>query len=192
MTGRDSVEETNSGLKKHGDMKEVAEFSEEVENALQDAGVEEDSIEGFSEWRPRKEDQEEDIVEKTVEEASMSEKSIEKQSKGVKGDLSEAKEATKKAGNKVRNGDNPEEEIRETSKSVLRPLLSESVKFARGFEKKVYSKLMVKFNPYFFDSKDFSADLKSRKNSKKGEYTMEVNVPDESYRNRLKSMFEQD
>ncbi len=188
MSEEDSIQETNSGLKKRGDIKEVAKFSKEVENVLQDAGVKKNSIKEFREWRPKEEDDEGDIAEKTVEEASMSEKSIEKESNGVKEDLSEAKEATKKAGNKVKNGDNPGNEIKKTSKSLLRPVLSESVKFARSFEKEIYSKLMVKFNPYFFDSKDFSADLKS----KKGEYTMEVNVPDESYRNKLKSMIRTD
>ena len=188
MPEKDSIKETNSGVKKHGDIKEVAEFSENVENALQDAGVKKNSIEEFREWRPKEEDEEEDIVEKTVEEASLSEKNVEKESNGIKNDFSEAKEATKKAGNKVRKGSNPGKEIKKTSKSLLRPVLSESVKVARGFEKEIYSKLMVKFNPYFFDSEDFSADLKS----KKGEYTMEVNVPDESYRNKMKSILGND
>lgn len=183
MPEEESVKETNSGVRKHGDMKEMAEFSEDVKHALEAAGIHKNSIEGFEDWRPKKEDSEKDIEEKTVEEASMSEKEVEKKSDGVKEDLSEAREATKEAGNKVKNGDNPGKEIKETSRRLLRPVLSESVKIARNMERKIYSNLMVKFNPYFFDSQDFSADIKSDKDG----YTMEVNVPDEKYRKGLKS-----
>lgn len=46
---------------------------------------------------------------------------------------------------------------------------------------------MLKFNPYYLDTDDFSVDMKSNGN---GEYEMDVKVPDEETREELKKEFE--
>ena len=57
MTEDDSVKETNSGVKKEGDWQEIAEFSEEVEEVVENS-ADESSVEKFSNWRPRVEESE--------------------------------------------------------------------------------------------------------------------------------------
>lgn len=176
----EGLEETNSGVKKKGDIEEVAEFAREVEEGLEEE-ISEESIREFDDWRPREEDGKEDIKRKTVEAASIKTSRVEEESKGVK-DLSEAGKNTVKAGKKMVKRDKPVPELKEASRKVKRPLESGSRKMARSFEHQVYSK-MTKLNPFFFDAQEFSADLRANKD---GSYSMEVNVPDSEKRSYLK------
>jgi len=175
------LEETNSGVKKKGDIEEVAEFARDIEEGLEEE-VSEKSIEEFTKWRPREEDGEKDIERKTVKAASLKEKDVEKQSKGVK-DFSDASKKTVEAGKNALKPRKAGKELKKASKKFVRPIHSGSRKTARGLEENVYSRVMVKFNPYFFDAKEFSADLRADKD---GKYSMEVSIPDKSQRNDLK------
>lgn len=180
------VEKTNSGVKKKGDIEEVAEFAREVEKVMDKEEVDRNSVKNFETWRPRENDDKKAIEEKTVEEASIPETEAEKKSEGVKKDFSKAGEAAKEAGEKIGRGEVPEGEVKKTTRRFVRPLYSKTVKLTRGLEKEIYSKMMLKLNPYFFDAKDFSANLRS---DRKGQYTMDVNVPDKNYREALKGEF---
>lgn len=175
------LKETNSGVKKKGDIEEVAEFAREVEKGLEDE-VSEESISEFNEWRPREQDEKKDIERKTVKAASLNEKDVENKSNGVK-DFSEAGKKTVEAGKNALKPRKAGKDLKEASKKVIRPIQSGSRKTARGLEENVYSHVMTKFNPYFFDAKEFSADLRADKD---GSYSMEVNVPDKVQRNELK------
>lgn len=181
----EDLEETNAGVKKNGDIEEVADFARKVEEGLKDE-VEEKSIEDFNGWRPREEDKEKDIERKTVEAASISSKSVEEKSNGVE-DISEAGKKTVEATKKAVKRENPDQELKEASKKIKRPIKSGSRKAARGLEEGIYSKVMTKLNPYFFDTKEFSADLRANKD---GSYSMEVSVPDSDKRNNLKDSLE--
>lgn len=180
---KNSVKETNSGLKKKGDLEEIAEFADEVEEVMEEEDIDEDTVKDFQRWKPEEDDVKRDIEEKTVKTASMSKRSVEDKSEGVKKDLEKAGSAAKDAGKKVTSKENPGPEIKKASRRVIRPVYSGTVRATRDLEEKIYSNVMVKFNPYFFDSKDFSADLKADED---GGYTMNVNVTDKNYRNALK------
>lgn len=177
----DSIEETNSGVRKEGDLEEIAEFAREVEDVMKEEDAREDSIEKFEDWRPREDDQEEDIKRKTVKAASIPEKRMEKDSNGVK-DVADAGEKAIKAGKKIGKRENPGKDVKDASKKFVQPFYSLSARVTRNIEEKVYSDLMLKFNPYFFDTEDFSADLRSKKN----EYVIDVDVADKSSRESLK------
>jgi len=178
---QEDLEETNSGLKKKGDIEEVAEFAREVEQGLKEE-ISEESIEDFNGWRPRENEDKKDFEKKTVEKASLSKRSVEDESEGVR-DFSKAGRKVVKAGKKAAKKENPQSELKEASKEVVKPIYSESIKVARSFEKEVYSKVMIRFNPYFFDAKEFSADLRANRD---GSYSMQVNVPDRQHRDHLK------
>lgn len=178
---REDLEETNSGIKKKGDIEEVAEFAREIEKGLEKQ-VSGESIEEFNGWRPRENEQKEDFEKKTVEKASISRRKVEEDSSGLK-DFSEAGKDFVEASKKTVKRENPGKEIKKGSKKAVRPVYSKSLKLARGIEEEIYSKMMVKFNPYFFDAKEFSADLRANKD---GSYSMQVNVPDKQHRDKLK------
>ncbi len=183
----EDFEETNSGVKKKGDIEDIAGFAREVEEAFkQEDDVSEDSLKKFDKWRPREDDSVEEIERKTVEAASIDRKKVEDETGGLKEDVSKAGVDAVKASKKVVKAESPDSEIREASKSFFRPIVAGSVRSVRLIEEKIYSKLMVKFNPYFFDVKEFSADLRCEKD---GSYSMDINVPDEKQRNTLKGQF---
>lgn len=187
MSENDSVEETNSGVKKKGDWKEIAEFGEEVESVVEES-ADESSVEKFSEWRPQIEESERDIKRKTVDEAVVSEKKLEKESNGF-GDLKDASGKAAEAGKKAAKRGNPENEIKEASKDVAKPFYSGIIKLFRNLENFVYSKIVLKLNPYYLDTQDFSADIRHKR---KGEFEMSVDAPKEDMRKDLKEGFEKD
>ncbi|MFP4230090.1 MAG: DUF5828 family protein [Candidatus Nanohaloarchaea archaeon] len=177
----EEIEETNAGLRKKGSIEEVAEFAQQVREGLENE-VDQESIEEFETWRPREEDTDEDIKKRTVETASLKKKKVEKDSGGSK-DFSEAGRKTLEAGKNALKPSEAGKDLKEASQKFSRPFRSGSRKAARGMEEEVYSSLMTKFNPYFFDAKEFSVDLRSRKD---GKYTMEINVPDKDRRSSMK------
>lgn len=181
----EKVEQTNAGIKKKGNWKEISEFGEEVEEVISDT-AEEESIEKFDNWRPKVEESEQDIKKKTVEEAVIKENKLEKESKGVTRDLKQASGKVAEASKKAANKENPEKEIVEASEDVAKPFYSNIAKFFRKIEARVYSWFALRFNPYYLDTEDFSVDMKHRKN---GEFEMDVAVPEEKTREKLKENF---
>jgi hypothetical protein len=181
----EEVEETNSGVKKKGNWEEVAEFGEEVEEAVKE-DLDDESVKDFQEWRPKKEEAENDMKKKTVDKAVINEKKMETESEGVK-DFKNASEKIAEAGKKAAKKQKPSDEITEASEEVARPIYSRIAKFFRGMEKIVYSKIALRKNPYYFDAKNFSASFKSGKK----EYEMEVNVLEDNTRDKMKESFEE-
>lgn len=182
----ENIKETNAGVKKQGEIEEVADFSDKVKNEMEDSGIDSETVERFKKWSPDQEDTRQDIKKKTVEEASIDEKNIEKESNGIKQDLAEARQQAGKAGKKVKEKDRPEKELKEASKNVSKPFMSSLLKCSRFLEKEIYDKIMLKFNPYYFDSKEVTADLREKRN---GKYDMDVNTTDQKFRDNLHSRF---
>lgn len=180
----EDVEETNAGVKKKGDLEEVAGFARDVEKVMDEEIDDSKSIERFRDWRPREDDSKEDIRKKTVEAATVPEKELEEKSDG-KRDIAKAGEKALSGGKKLKKGKKPAGDFKEASRRFVRPFYSVSAKITRKLEEKVYSDLMLKFNPYFFDTEDFSADLRMSK----GQYVFDVGVADKNSRDCLKQRF---
>jgi hypothetical protein len=187
MMEAEDVERTNSGVKKSGSWSKISDFSEKVEQALKGSANEE-SVKKLSEWRPRREEAEGDIEEKTVDSAVIEENKLEEESNGVKEDLKEASRNAAEAGKKAAEKKNPEKEVAKASEEAARPFYSKIAKAFRRFEDFVYRNIVLRFNPYYLDTGDFSVDMKSKGG---GEYEMDVKVPDEETREDLKEEFEE-
>lgn len=185
MSEKSEINETNSGIKKKGDWKEIAEFGEEVEE-LVEGSAKESSVKKFSEWRPRVEESERDVKRKTVEEAVIPENQLEKDSNGVE-DLKEASGKAAEAGKKAAKRKNPETELKDASKDAAKPFYSGLARTFRRVEDFVYSNIVLSLNPYYLDTEDFSADIKHKKN---GEFEMDISAPKEDMRKDLKEGFE--
>lgn len=185
---RKDVEEINSGVRKKGNWKEISEFGEEVGEAINDK-VEQDSLEKFDNWRPKVEESERDVKKKTVDEAVIGERKLEKESEGVTEDLKQASGKVAEAGKKAAKKQNPEEEIIKASEDVAKPFYSNIAKFFRKIESRIYSYFSLRFNPYYLDTEDFSVDMRYRRD---GDFEMDVRVPEENKREELKKRFTQD
>lgn len=188
MPEEDSIEETNSGIKKKGNWKEIAEFGEDVEDAVE-GSADEKSVEKFQEWRPRVEESERDVKRKTVKEAKLDENELEQNSKGMTEDLKEASGKAVEAGKKTAKRKNPEKEVKDASRDAARPFYSKLAKLFRRFESFIYSNVVLALNPYYLDTQDFSADIKHRK---QGKFEMDISVPKERQRKELKEEFKED
>ncbi len=187
--GKDSlkgdIEETNSGIKKKGNWKEISEFGEDIRKVM-DGTAGESSVEKFDDWRPKVEESEQDVKKKTVEKAVINENKLEKESDGVTKDLRQASGKVTEAGKKAVRKENPEEEIVGASEEVAKPFYSKLAKAFRTVENLIYSQIVLRFNPYYLDTEDFSADIKHRR---RGQFEMDVNVPEEEPREKLKEEF---
>lgn len=179
----DEIEETNAGVKKKGDWEEVAEFGEELEKAMQDSDLKDSSVQDFQEWRPKTAEAENDMRRKTVEQASINEKKVEEESNGVRDDMRDASEKAAEAGKKAANRENPEPEIKEASKDAAKPFFAKTVEYLRDLEQEIYSKIMLKFNPFYLDTRDFTVDFRSKED---GDYEMDVNVSEDGSREKIK------
>jgi hypothetical protein len=176
------VEETHNGVKKEGDLDDIKEFAEEVEKAIEETDVEERSVEKFEKWRPREGDGEDEIKEKTVDAAKIPEKELEKKSEGPRKDVEKASENVFKAGKKVKEGKNPDRELKDASRDFIKPVFSGAAKTFRKIEEAVYSRLMLPLNGYYFDAEDLAADVRK----KDGDYSMDVKMPEEEKSDELK------
>jgi len=171
------LEHTNAGLKVEGELEEVAQVARKIEEKLESSDVKRESIECFNEWRPREEDSEKDVKEKTIKQAVITKKDVEKDVEHIEEKLSYS----------IRDIQNSATEKSESvSKLVFKLAFSKTVKVTRKTEALIYSKLMLKFNPYYFDSHDLSANLKC---DQKDNYCLDINLMEENARKRLKEEF---
>ena len=230
-------ETTHSGIKIEGDWEEICDFARDLEDILKESYEKKDSaedmdesIEEYNKWRPREEEDEEDISKKTAQEASMEEKNVEKDFKGTDEELKSAgkkvregingakekgknaiveiKEEASDSVNRFVNGETekkkkevkdeksgPEyeksttEEFKDASKSINRLVGSKSIKSLRKMEKAIYEQVMLKFNPYYFDTEHFSVNLEE---TNEDHYLLTVNIPDDDLRDTIKKGLRED
>lgn len=134
------VQETISGFKKEGSWEEVVRHGEEITRILE-RHTESDEFDEWEEWRPRKhEDLHDEVVEKTVEKAS-----VDPTGDGIK---------------------------------------KKSQEFFREFEEAVYSKIVSKTNPLYFDNQLVSANIQKKGGSE--DYEFEVKVHPRSIRRNVR------
>lgn len=176
---------TNSGVKKKGDWDDVAEFAEEVEEALRNV-ARDGSLKELRSWRPKHDEDEDDMKRKTVQVATIDENRMEQNSNGVTSDLKDASENMVKAGKKASDRKAPKKEISEASRGFTRPWVAKASKLFRKFENIVYGKFALRSNRYYLDTEDLSADLKTTRD---GMYEMDINVNARESREKLKENF---
>ncbi|MFB6245170.1 MAG: DUF5828 family protein [Candidatus Nanohaloarchaea archaeon] len=170
-------EETNAGVRKKGEWKDVAEFSRKVKEVMNGSEADGTSVKRFGDWRPKKREAENDMKQKTIEKASVEPEEIDKD------EIRRAGEKAKEAGEKAVSAEDPTGKMKEASSSAAKPFYSGFKQFFSRIEKLAYDKLILRSRRWYFDSEDLAADMKSCRD---GEYQMEVNVLDREERERLR------
>ena len=184
------VMERNNGVEKVGELDEIAEFSGEMKHVLERVCDDEEVIEDFDFWRPKKGDDEKRIKCRTATVVSVSEKEVENESEGFKEDFSEAKEEFKKEmkrfyGDRREDNTRPADEEIDPIKKILRPFASVTLQFLREMEELIYS-FMLNFNPYYFDAEKFSVSLEKDE----GKFEINFKSPEKEYRRAVKQRFD--
>jgi len=83
----------------------------------------------------------------------------------------------------------PSTELKEASKCINRLVGSKSIKSLRKMEEAIYEQVMLKFNPYYFDTEHFSVNLEEKNDD---HYLLTVNIPDEDLRRTIKEGLEEE
>jgi hypothetical protein len=188
------IEESVSGFKTHGGWVDVVEHGERITQALQEllgaddveADIDVADLDEFDDWRPKSHERlDEDVNEKTAEQASIDEGKGEQAGKDPDEDLQKAGE---KLTESYENLDEPDEAIDKWGESVdyvARAADSAGRKALRKVEDTVYRNVMTQIAPYYFDNPLVSANLRRVGDNDHPEYVFEVNVNDDDLKMRV-------
>jgi len=188
------MEESVSGFKQRGGWVDVVEHGERITQALKEftedddrsAGIDGDDLSEFDEWRPKSHERlDEDVNEKTAEQASVDEGKGEQAGKDPDEDLQKAGEKLSESYEKL---DEPDEAIDKWSDSVdyvARAADSAGRKALRKVEDTVYRNVMTQIAPYYFDNALVSANLRRVGDEDDPEYVFEINVNDDDLKVRV-------
>ena len=185
------IEESVSGFKTRGGWVDIVEHGERIMQALkeligEDSDIDESALAEFDEWRPKSHERlDEDVNEKTAEQASVGEGKGEQAGKEPDEDLQKAGE---KLSESYENLDEPAEAIDKWGESVhnvARAADSASRKALRKVEDTVYRNVMTRIAPYYFDNELVSANLQRIGDEEDPEYVFEVNVNDDDLKVRV-------
>ncbi len=183
------VKFTNSGLRFEGEWEDICAFAKKLEEIMDEYINDQEEIEEYEYWRPHLEDTDEKMIEKTAEEASIDEKKIEKNvgiTEYTENEINDAEKKLKKSAKKISHGEDPSTEIKDALQDIEEVVEVESIRSVKKIEKIIYKKLMLRFNPLYFDKEDFSVNL-DRKNE--AGYILGINISDDKLREHFKAQF---
>ena len=188
------IEESVSGFKTRGGWVRVVEHGERITQALRDLAEDETidvpvdttALEEFDEWRPKSHERlDEDVNEKTAEQASVAEGKGEQAGKNPDEDLRSAGEKLADSYESLDDPDRAVESWGESLDYVARAADSAGRKALRAVEDKVYKNVMTAIAPYYFDNELVSANLQRIETDERPEYVFEVNVNDDDLKIRV-------
>ncbi len=185
------MEESVSGFKQRGGWVDAVEHGERIVRALRDVAesgvdIDEEALAEFDEWRPKSHERlDEDVNEKTAEQARVEEGEGEQAGKDPDEDLQTAGE---KLAESYENLDDADEAVDKWSESmgyVARAADSAGRKAVRKVEDAVYRNVMTQIAPYYFDNELVSANLQRVGRGEGPDYVFEVNVNDDDLKIRV-------
>jgi len=179
------MEESVSGFSVTGTWQDAVEHGERITRAIKDADATEDgtTVDGealaeWDEWRPKSHERlDDDVNEKTAEQAAVGAGEGERAGKAPDEDLRTAGEKLTQSYERL--NDDPDGAVDKWGESVghvARAADSAGRRALRAVEGAVYRNVMTRIAPYYFDNGLVSANL-SRTGD--GEYRLEVNVNDD-------------
>jgi len=178
------MQESVSGFKQRGSWVAIVEHGERIARALEEIAdevdVDEEALDEFDEWRPKAHERlDEDVSEKTADQASVEEGKGEKRGKDPDEDLQTAGE---KLAESYANLDEPDEAVDKWGESidyVARAADSAGRKAIRKVEDTVYQNVMTQMSPYYFDNDLISANIQRVGRGDSPTYVFEVNINDD-------------
>ncbi len=187
------MDESVSGFKVRGGWVDVVEHGERITQALEELAEEHDvnttALTEFDDWRPKSHERlDEDVSEKTAEQAHVEEGKGEQEGKSPDDDLQTAGE---KLAESYESLDDPDEAVDKWGESidyVARAADSAGRKALRKVEDSVYQNVMTRVSPYFFDNDLISANLQRVSRSDEPEYVFEVNINDDDFKIRVSNL----
>jgi hypothetical protein len=173
------MEESVTGFIDAGAWGDVVELGERITRALRECDVDGDSFEEWDEWRPKSHERlDEDLNEKTAQQASVNESEGEKAGKQPDDDIKTAGEKLSESYEKLdEDTDEAVDSWNESIDYVTRAADSAGRKAIRAVEDVVYKNVMTQLAPYYFDNEIISANLQRIDDDPT--YRFEVNINDD-------------
>ena len=184
------MEESISGFKRRGDWGDIVEHGERITMALREAGADETRAEAFAawdEWRPKAHESiEDEVSEKTADQASVKEGEGEKAGKEPEDDLQSASEHLTDSYEALESDDTEGamENWKDSIGHVARAADTAGRKALRAVEGAVYKNVMTAVAPYYFDNDLISANIQHVRSQE--EFEFEVNVNDDDLREEVR------
>ncbi|MFW5896191.1 MAG: DUF5828 family protein [archaeon] len=184
------MEERISGFVARGTWEDVVEHGERITKALREAGAHDshpDAFEEWVEWRPKVHERiEEEVSEKTAEQASVTEGSGEQAGKSADEDLQTAGERLSESYERLEEDDSSGavEKWQDSLDYVARAADTAGRKMIRKVEDTVYRNVMTQVAPYYFDNDLISANIQRVRSQE--EFVFEVNVNDEQLKDGVR------
>jgi hypothetical protein len=183
------MEESVAGFKQRGTWGDIVEHGERITTALREAGADDqypDAFADWDEWRPKSHERIEDEVnEKTADQASVGEGEGEKAGKSPDEDIQQAGERLSESYEKLENGEDQSavEKWQDSLDHVKRAADTAGRKALRKVENVVYQNVMTQVAPYYFDNDLVSANVQRVRSQE--EFTFEVNVNDDDLKDAV-------
>lgn len=173
------MEESVTGFIDEGAWGDVVELGERITRALRDCGVDGDSFQEWDEWRPKSHERlDEDVNEKTAQQARVNESEGERAGKEPDDDIKTAGEKLTESYEKLdEDTDEAVDSWNESIGYVTRAADSAGRKAIRAVEDAVYKNVMTQLAPYYFDNDIISANLQRIDDDPT--YRFEVNINDD-------------
>ncbi|WP_353634786.1 DUF5828 family protein [Halobacterium sp. NMX12-1] len=188
------MEESVAGFKERGTWGDVVEHGERVTQALREADAHEqypDAFAEWNEWRPKSHERiEEEVSEKTAEQASVGEGAGEKEGQSPDDDLQTAGERLTESYEELEEGeaDTAVEKWQDTLGHVKRAADTAGRQALRKVENVVYQRVMTQVAPYYFDNDLVSANIQRIRSQE--EFVFEVNVNDDDVKDGVRDHLE--
>ena len=183
------MEESISGFKIRGGWNDAVEHGERITHALAEFGAEGEAFEEWDEWRPKNHERlDEDVNEKTADQASIEEGEGERAGKEPNEDLKSAGEKLTESYEQLDDTDEALDSWSESLEYVARAADSAGRKALRTIEGIVYKNVMTQVAPYYFDNELVSANLQRASGAREGDhagYVFEVNVNDDDLKEQV-------
>jgi uncharacterized protein YoxC len=178
------MEESVSGFSERGSWGDIVEHGErltrairDVRRARDDVDVPDDALADWDEWRPKQHERlDEDVNEKTAEQASVREGVGEREGVGPDEDLKNAGDKLAKSYEQLDDPGDAVEDARKSVNYLARAADSAGRKALRKVEGAVYKNVMTQIAPYYFDNELVSANVQRVGTD---DYAFEVNVNDD-------------
>ncbi|MFB6072923.1 MAG: DUF5828 family protein [Halobacterium sp.] len=184
------MEESVAGFKQRGSWSDVVEHGERITHAIREAGADDeypDAFEAWNEWRPKSHERiENEVSEKTAEQASVGEGAGEKAGKSPEEDIQTAGEHLSESYERLEDGEDESavEKWQDSLGHVKRAADTAGRKALRKVENVVYQNVMTQVAPYYFDNDLVSANIQRVRSQE--EFVFEVNVNDDELKDAVR------
>lgn len=198
----ENIEEESFGYSLQGTWSEIVGFAKSITSSFETHDVERETIDEWESWRPKSEEERDEMREKTVEKAKVEEGEDVGEMTGEAAEhLSESQKHTSEG-----EIEKAAEKASESAKSAGKAVEGAGRNMMRAIEGWVYKRI-TKTNPLYLDNKEFNASLEKmsslpkkikkignggEKEEDEQEYKLSIKPQSESVENALDKSFSED